>query len=472
MPVEIDYEFGKTAVRLGLLKQEQLEECIEVLVALERVGSRKRLWDVVAGKGYMNGEAIRDVRAEGGQKTQGRLALRGEQFVVRPAGEAREPMPAPPPAPAEFVLAHLAGEGYMRLLPVSLQATTIGKSPGCDVVLQTPTVSEHHAKLAPTPGGFKITDTGSENGTLVNNRSVTSCELEPNDLVQLGAARLLLLVDYGEEGAPMPTGPHVVAGGPVARLRITDGPGAGTTFFLGRHPLVIGKHRLANGRLEDASVSNFHVHLALTADGFLLTDLKSKQGTMVNGLTTAQQVLRHEDRVAIGPCKFSFEMLERPAAPADVGVAAGEVPTEDSEWDVPIDAEVEPTTDMTIKAGARAVPQERAAEQAVKPYRPGEFMLTCVEGAMADQRFVLVQERTVIGRSPDSGIPLQDASVSRRHAEIVLGPAQAEIRDLNSKNGVAVNGTRVAGAVLHSGDAIRLGNSLFIAEEVSPGRGD
>ncbi len=43
MPLEADYEFGKSAVASGQLSQERLEECIEVLVALERVGSRKRL---------------------------------------------------------------------------------------------------------------------------------------------------------------------------------------------------------------------------------------------------------------------------------------------------------------------------------------------------------------------------------------------------------------------------------------------
>ena len=44
MPLERDYEFGRRAVSAGHLKQDQLEEMHRVLVALERVGSKQRLW--------------------------------------------------------------------------------------------------------------------------------------------------------------------------------------------------------------------------------------------------------------------------------------------------------------------------------------------------------------------------------------------------------------------------------------------
>ena len=62
MPVEADYNFGKRAVKAGRLRQDQLEECVEILVALERVGSAQRLWDIVRRKGYMGSAAIAEIK--------------------------------------------------------------------------------------------------------------------------------------------------------------------------------------------------------------------------------------------------------------------------------------------------------------------------------------------------------------------------------------------------------------------------
>lgn len=473
MPLEIDYAFGKTAVHLGNLTQDQLEECVEVLIALERVGSRKRLWDVIAGRGYMDSADIAKVREEAEREVRDREAHATDQQTGLSAEETQEHPAVTPPQSAEFVLAHLPGDGYMRLLPVNVQATTIGESPDCDIVLQQPQVSARHARLTPTQGGFKITDTGSEAGVVVNGRRVTARELQPNDLLELGSACLLLLVDYANTAVPMPTRPHVVAGSVCARLRILEGPGEGATFFLGRHPLVIGRHRLANVRIEDPSVSNFHVHLTSADDGFSLTDLKSKSGTLVNGLNVAQKALKHKDRISVGPCTLSFEVLSRvrtaPSArqaPGSGDAAPGEISREELEWDVPIDTDVEPITDPAIRAGMLPIRQDPKARRPAKSYKPCELMLSCVEGPTAGQRTVLVRERTVIGRKPDSDIHVQDVSLSRRHAEIILGKDGALIRDLNSKNGIFVNGTRVTATALHSGDTIRLGKCLFIAEEV------
>ena len=50
----------------------------------------------------------------------------------------------------------------------------------------------------------------------------------------------------------------------------------------------------------------------------------------------------------------------------------------------------------------------------------------------------------VIGRDDGLDLTIPDGSVSRRHAEIVLGPEKAEVKDLGSRNGIFVNGARVA----------------------------
>ncbi|MDH6140436.1 MULTISPECIES: DUF1707 and FHA domain-containing protein [Kitasatospora] len=67
-----------------------------------------------------------------------------------------------------------------------------------------------------------------------------------------------------------------------------------------------------------------------------------------------------------------------------------------------------------------------------------------------------------IGRTPGSGLRLQDSSVSRRHAELRREGDGWVLYDLGSANGTHVNGRRIAGAVrVRAGDQVRFGNQEF-----------
>jgi pSer/pThr/pTyr-binding forkhead associated (FHA) protein len=72
----------------------------------------------------------------------------------------------------------------------------------------------------------------------------------------------------------------------------------------------------------------------------------------------------------------------------------------------------------------------------------------------------------VIGRSRECDIVLEDAGVSRRHAELRPLDASAwSIEDLGSTNGVQVNGRTVQGEhELRSGDRIELGSTEIVFE--------
>jgi pSer/pThr/pTyr-binding forkhead associated (FHA) protein len=65
--------------------------------------------------------------------------------------------------------------------------------------------------------------------------------------------------------------------------------------------------------------------------------------------------------------------------------------------------------------------------------------------------------KVVLGRSKDSDLQVEDANVSRRHAELRReGPAWWLV-DLGSTNGTELNGKRVQRAKLNDGDTITLG---------------
>jgi hypothetical protein len=78
-------------------------------------------------------------------------------------------------------------------------------------------------------------------------------------------------------------------------------------------------------------------------------------------------------------------------------------------------------------------------------------------GGMAGQSFQPSEARTVIGRSPDCDVFLDDVTVSRRHAEVVRDGETFTIRDLGSLNGTYVNRKRIESAVLDEDDEVQIG---------------
>jgi len=72
----------------------------------------------------------------------------------------------------------------------------------------------------------------------------------------------------------------------------------------------------------------------------------------------------------------------------------------------------------------------------------------------------LLPGANVFGRDHDAAVWVDDASVSRRHARIVVGADDAILEDLGSKNGTLLNGEAIqAPTKLSDGDEIRIGRA-------------
>ncbi len=89
------------------------------------------------------------------------------------------------------------------------------------------------------------------------------------------------------------------------------------------------------------------------------------------------------------------------------------------------------------------------------------------------QEFDLALGTTVIGRSLDCNLTIEDPLVSRQHARIVITGDEATVEDMSSRNGVRVNGVQTKGATpLRDGDRVRIGTQDFVFCRVDPaGRG-
>ncbi len=99
-------------------------------------------------------------------------------------------------------------------------------------------------------------------------------------------------------------------------------------------------------------------------------------------------------------------------------------------------------------------------EEAKSQSRPQRALL-----ALADRRLIVPPGGATIGRSRDCDVVIEDAGISRRHAEIRPGPAGWTVADLGSTNGVLVNGRPVDVArALQPGDRVELGSTELVFE--------
>lgn len=92
------------------------------------------------------------------------------------------------------------------------------------------------------------------------------------------------------------------------------------------------------------------------------------------------------------------------------------------------------------------------------PVAPRETAVLEVDG----RRVPLTRAVTVLGRAGEVDVPLDDAGVSRRHAEVHAIDGRYRVVDLGSTNGTFVDGERVATGELRDGSTITVGRSRLV----------
>ena len=378
MPKQEDYDLGTKAVELSFITQEQLEEAIMDLCALERVGSQKGLEDVLIQKGLLDESKLEQLKGdgqgedaastpeekpEGGvEKLQSLIAEDEEEEQEAPpaemgaisdtavpsAGPSAPTKPIAPPSvgkppgsrmktpitlPAnnasEYCFIHLSGQGEARIRVLPKKPIAIGREPANDIVVLDGPVSKRHARLTFAPEGMTLWDVGSKNGTFVNDEKITSKKLKEGDAVRVGNAYLIFgRVDTPDgriAGTLTPNAPEQNA---LAMLSGKDGFPPGTKFVVGESPLLIGSEGPNNVCLDDASLSPFHAHVAGSPEGVRIADLSSATGIKVNGEDVEAKVLEEGDIISIGRYTLNVDMVkEAPGSGEGQPIPATRAPT-------------------------------------------------------------------------------------------------------------------------------------------------
>jgi pSer/pThr/pTyr-binding forkhead associated (FHA) protein len=85
----------------------------------------------------------------------------------------------------------------------------------------------------------------------------------------------------------------------------------------------------------------------------------------------------------------------------------------------------------------------------------------------SDKMINISKTVTNLGRRVDNDVVVDDARVSRQHAQIRLSPRGCILFDLNSTGGTYINDKKITQQKLHSGDVISLAGVIFIYGEES-----
>jgi DNA-binding winged helix-turn-helix (wHTH) protein len=87
-----------------------------------------------------------------------------------------------------------------------------------------------------------------------------------------------------------------------------------------------------------------------------------------------------------------------------------------------------------------------------------------------EREIELREGENVLGRDPANDFAVDDASVSRHHARIVIEGSLARLEDLGSKNGTYLRDRRLqSGTLLRDGDPIRLGAVALVFRRLATG---
>lgn len=187
---------------------------------------------------------------------------------------------------------------------------TIGRQAGNDICIPEQHVSRQHAVINYRDGIFMITDLGSANGTFVNDRQLTEAfPLASGDVIRLYVPVLNFSATVTDEDQRKAEEHGTLITATIStgkgKLIITTGPQEGSTIPLLLNKVTVGR---ATSKadweigLQDPSVSRPHARLEMIESNWMVFDLGSANGTLVNNTAVNEKgrPLRDGDILTFG----------------------------------------------------------------------------------------------------------------------------------------------------------------------------
>jgi pSer/pThr/pTyr-binding forkhead associated (FHA) protein len=201
------------------------------------------------------------------------------------------------------------------------------------------------------------------------------------------------------------------------KLVISDDEGHTTVVPLLRDEVTIGREKGNTIRLTERNVSRTHARLLKRNGSYVVEDLGSYNGVTVNGQRIDTKAeLAAGDQLGIGDYALAFQ--------SDVVATADTMPSP-------------------------------------KPKSQPPPRLVILGEPAAGAEFTLSKPALRIGRDERLDIWINHKSISHEHAEVQVSEGKVTVFDLDSANGMRINGISASRAVLETGDILQLGEVRF-----------
>ena len=369
-----------------------------------------------------------------------------------------------------------------------------------------PMVSRKHAEIRFIDGAWFVVDLGSSYGTYLNGEKFSGGrEISIGQKIQFGdSGPVFRVVRFGEvprpaesfsphrSAAPDPfqskppkpayqdqfaikpplqepykqqpqwREPSAIEQQPIpAKPLIPPPPGSAELDFVGtgrpkfklaQNTIWIGRETVCEIRFDpgDVMVSRKHASIRYEGDNYVLEDNKSFNGTLVNGQRiSAATPLYDGDQIQLGTVGPILKFI----APGRVAPVGGDLAGQRAiaiNQDAGPSASAIPVSSKTMALSGRDAAELLGSLQGKDTAEPQLLMSL----GFGDKR------ELTIGRDQTSDIQLDGLQISNRHARLVQSGGEVFVEDLNSTNGVYINGTRVTRQVVLPDDQVQIGTFL------------
>lgn len=194
--------------------------------------------------------------------------------------------------------------------------------------------------------------------------------------------------------------------------------GVTLTFKLKEKDATIGRDPRIPISVPVEGVSRQHARIKWDGKSYWIEDLKSTNGTFLNGQAAVRERLKHLDVIGLGKELDLVFLLRATEAPSS---------------------------------------RQGIVKASLVPEAEGALLVAIAAGEIT------------LGRSPTTNVVVDSGAVSKVHARIERTLDQLVLEDLGSANGTYVNGARVMTAFLQDGDVVSLAGVETFRVEVEMG---
>ena len=365
---------------------------------------------------------------------------------------------------------------------------------------QWPMVSRKHAEFRLSEGRYLVSDAKSRFGTFVNGQTITGpVEVRVGSHVQLGVGGPILRVVSIEQSPATPAEPKGSELGRMETFRESSGSGreivppaqppassstppppapppasrpappkAGPAHLdlidpdtkqarrveLNREVTRLGRDPEGEVVIDAAAavVSRRHAEIKKTGEQFFISDLKSFNGTLVEGKRITETVALFDgDEIQLG-AGGPLLRLSDPAHPASARSSQGVA--------TPSQQAIPSAFGQIAAIASRQTIVSTGSSSLQSKTPPGSSQPQLLARLSFDTR-----PQLSVGRAPDNDLRLDGLQISNHHARFTRTNGSVAVEDAGSTNGVYVNGERISGRrPVQIADVIQIGPFVLQAD--------